>query len=245
MMNSINTGTMKRDNHCFIPLLLLLLEALLLESTVALSLADPTAGAKTKRRAALKETSRSAISRRSMLGRTIGLVSGTVWFADPLVVFADSDSPKKLSFQTLDSGVRVADIVFGSGGSDVMAVRYRSKVNVHITGRLLGKQGWIFEDSKAAGEDPFRLDLGTGTVIEGLEEGLQGMQVGGRRRIVIPSAVGYTSRSLEPIPRDFGNRQRLYTTVMNTVRIEREQQALGADLAGVVVLDVELLRFRN
>ena len=161
----------------------------------------------------------------------------------PSISLAESDSPKKLTFETLDSGVRVADILIGSPGSEVVSPL--SKVNVHITGRLLGKQGWIFEDSQSAGEDPFRLDLGTGTVIKGLEEGLQGMKVGGRRRIVIPSGVGYTSRSLEPIPRDFGNRQRLYTTVMNAVRIEREQQALGADLAGVVVMDVELLRFRN
>jgi FKBP-type peptidyl-prolyl cis-trans isomerase len=161
----------------------------------------------------------------------------------PSPALAEPDPPKKLTFQTLDSGVRVADIILPGNNGD--AVTPTSKVNVHITGRLLGKQGWIFEDSLAAGEDPFRLDLGTGTVIVGLEEGLQGMRVGGRRRIVIPSAVGYTNRSLEPIPRDFGNRQRLYTTVMNTVRIEREQQALGADLAGMVVMDVQLIRLRN
>ena len=71
------------------------------------------------------------------------------------------------------------------------------------------------------------------------------MTPGGRRRIVVPSTFGYTSRKLEPIPRDFGNRQRLYTTVMNTVRMEQERAALGADLAGVVVLDVQLLRLRN
>lgn len=156
---------------------------------------------------------------------------------------AADEAPKKLTFQTLDSGVQVADIIVGKDSQS--SVTPNSKVNIHILGRLLGKQGWIFEDSQAAGEDPFRLDFGTGTVVTGLEEGLQGMRVGGRRRIVIPSAVGYTSRQLEPIPRDFGNRQRLYTTVMNNVRIDREREALGADLAGVVVLDVELLRFRN
>ena len=100
-------------------------------------------------------------------------------------------------------------------------------------------------DTQAAGEGPFRLDLGTGTVVKGLEEGLIGMKPGGRRRVVVPSAVGYTSRQLEPIPRDFGSRQRLFTTVMNNVRIESEREALGEDLAGVVVFDVELLRIRN
>ncbi|CAB9516996.1 FKBP17-1, chloroplastic [Seminavis robusta] len=156
-----------------------------------------------------------------------------------------ADARNKLTFQTLDSGVRVADIFKTSRGDIDSVVTANSKVNIHVTGRLLGKQGWIFEDSQAAGEDPFRLDLGTGTVIRGLEEGLIGMRPGDRRRIVIPSAVGYTSKQLEPIPRDFGNRQRLYTTVMNSVRIERERAALGQDLAGVVVLDVDLLRLRN
>ena len=69
-----------------------------------------------------------------------------------------------------------------------------------------------------------------------------GMKVGGRRRIIIPSEAGYLNRSLEPIPRDFGQRQRLYTTVLNDNRKDRERNALGSDLAGVVVLDVELMR---
>lgn len=185
-----------------------------------------------------------ASRRRSLLFLPV-LAIGTVcpsWAAESP---QSSNTATKLTFQTLNdsSGVRVADILAGANGE--ITVMPTSKVNVHIKGRLLGKQGWIFEDSQGAGEDPFRLDLGNGSVIQGLEAGMQGMHIGGRRRIVIPSAVGYTSRSLEPIPRDFGNRQRLYTTVMNSVRIDRERQALGADLAGVVVLDVELLRIRN
>lgn len=166
---------------------------------------------------------------------------------NPLVANAVGEPPKKLTFETLESGVRWADILVGGGTSnnDNIVVKQNSKVNVHILGRLLGKQGWIFQNSQAAGEDPFRLDLGTGTVVIGLEEGLQGMRPGGRRRIVVPSTVGYTSRQLEPIPREFSNKQRLYTTVMNNNRIEREREALGADLAGVVVFDVDLLRFRN
>ena len=180
------------------------------------------------------------------------LGTSTVSFLSPTAANAvvSTEPPKKLTFQTFESGVRVADILVGNSNtansdSGSSVVTPTSKVNIHILGRLLGKQGWIFEASQAAGEDPYRLDLGTGTVVTGLEEGLVGMRPGGRRRIVVPSAVGYTSRQLEPIPREFSNKQRLYTTVMNGNRIERERQALGADLAGVVVFDVELLRFRN
>jgi FKBP-type peptidyl-prolyl cis-trans isomerase len=162
------------------------------------------------------------------------------------------DEPKKLIFRTLDSGVQVADIVQGQQqqpqedtDTTTTVVGPSSKINLHILGRLLGKQGWSFENSKASGEDPYRLQLGSGTVVIGLEEGLQGMKVGGRRRIVVPSLVGYTSKSLEPIPREFANRQRLYTTVMNSNRIDRERQNLGADLAGVVVFDIELVRIQK
>ena len=169
------------------------------------------------------------------------------WVSLPMAARAakPADDPKTLTFTTLDSGVRFADIIIGE---DNTAVGPTSKVNVHLIGRLLGKQGWIFEHSQAAVEDPFRFDLGTGTVIPGLEQGLVGMKPGGRRRIVIPSSVGYTSgQKLEPIPREFGNRQRLYTTVLNTVRIDRERQELGGEnsLAGMVVFDVELLRLRK
>ena len=157
---------------------------------------------------------------------------------------SSSPQPKKLTFRTLDSGVQVADILQGQQ-ADTETVGPSSKINVHILGRLLGKQGWSFENSQASGEDPYRLDLGSGTVVQGLEEGLQGMKVGDRRRIVVPSSVGYTSRALEPIPREFANRQRLYTTVMNSNRIDRERQLLGADLAGVVVFDVVLVRIRK
>lgn len=198
-----------------------------------------------------QDTSRRLLLYQSMMTAFVPSVTVTGGASlVPLVVspspaFAVADlSQKRLTFQTLESGVQVADIMEGNGTGDSV-VTSTSKVNVHLLGRLLGKQGWIFENSQAAGEDPFRLDLGTGTIIPGLEEGLLGMKPGGRRRIVIPSAVGYTSRSLEPIPREFSNKQRLYTTVMNSERIERERQALGTDLAGVVVFDVELLRFRN
>ena len=81
-------------------------------------------------------------------------------------------------------------------------------------------------------------------MIAGLEEGLQGMHEGGVRRLLIPSNLGYVDKTLEPIPRDFGQRQRLYTTVLNGVRRQQESQALGSDLAGVVMLDVQLMRVR-
>jgi hypothetical protein len=158
----------------------------------------------------------------------------------PLVAKAAEERPR-LSFETLQDGVRLADIRVGTSGT--ARVGSTSKVNIHLTGRLLGKNGWIFENSQQE-DEPYRLQLGIGTMVPGLEEGLMGMQEGGVRRIVVPSEQGYLDKTLEPIPRDYGNRQRLYTTVMNKVRMDRERSQLGSDLAGMVVFDVELLRIR-
>jgi hypothetical protein len=171
------------------------------------------------------------------------LIAGGALLSGASITDADAANPKKLTFQTLADGVKVADIIEGTKSTDT--VQTNSKITFHAIGRLLGKQGWVFMNTAEQDDDPYRFEMGSGVMIQGLEEGMVGMKVGGKRRIVIPSAVGYTNKSLEPIPRDFGNRQRLYTTVMNNVRIDREREALGADLAGVVVMDVELVRIRK
>lgn len=183
-----------------------------------------------------------------LAGSTVGVAAGGgllltgALFPDEAIA-AEVGSPKKLTFETLADGVKFADIIEGTKSTDL--VQSNSKVTFHVVGRLLGKQGWIFMNTAEQDDDPYRLEMGAGVMIQGLEEGMVGMKVGGKRRIVIPSAVGYKNKSLEPIPRDFGNRQRLYTTVMNSVRVDREREALGADLAGVVVMDVELVRIRK
>ena len=104
---------------------------------------------------------------------------------------AAAAEPQKLTFQETPSGVRIADIDIGTKGEAV--VESESRVTVNLVGRLAGKQGWVFEDSKKD-DDPYRLQLGKGKVVAGLEEGLQGMRVGGRRRIVVPSSLGYQNR---------------------------------------------------
>lgn len=195
------------------------------------------------------------IHRRQSLLSLIAIISTTIGPA--VVVQAKEDTTttttttlpqqQRLEFRSNDAtGVMVADIRLGNkieSEEGVGVVQPNSKVNIHLTGRLLGKNGWIFENSQLDGE-PYRLQLGTNSIVPGLEWGLLGMAEGGKRRIVVPSEQGYLNRKLEPIPREFGNRQRLYTTVMNAGRINRERSQLGTDLAGRIIFDVELLRIR-
>jgi FKBP-type peptidyl-prolyl cis-trans isomerase FkpA len=69
---------------------------------------------------------------------------------------------------------------------------------VHYTGWLYDpasadRKGREFDSSRRRGE-PFRFAVGAGSVIQGWDEGVQGMQPGGQRRLVIPSRLAYGER---------------------------------------------------
>jgi FKBP-type peptidyl-prolyl cis-trans isomerase FkpA len=62
---------------------------------------------------------------------------------------------------------------------------------VHYTGWL--EDGEKFDSSKDR-DDPFEFALGAGRVIKGWDEGVQGMKVGGSRKLIVPPALGYGAR---------------------------------------------------
>ena len=64
-------------------------------------------------------------------------------------------------------------------------------VTVHYTGWL--ENGKKFDSSIDRGQ-PFSFPLGAGRVIKGWDEGVQGMKVGGKRKLIIPSNLGYGAR---------------------------------------------------
>lgn len=92
------------------------------------------------------------------------------------------------------SGLQYEDKVTGSG-AEAQAGQH---VQVHYTGWLHdaaaeGGRGRKFDSSKDRGS-PFAFPLGAGHVIRGWDEGVQGMKVGGRRKLTIPPALGYGAR---------------------------------------------------
>ncbi len=88
---------------------------------------------------------------------------------------------------TSPSGLTIEDLVLGAGA---VAASGQS-VTVHYTGWLTS--GDKFDSSKDR-NDPFVFHLGGGQVIRGWDEGVQGMQVGGTRKLTIPPELGYGAR---------------------------------------------------
>jgi FKBP-type peptidyl-prolyl cis-trans isomerase FkpA len=70
-------------------------------------------------------------------------------------------------------------------------------VSVHYTGKLT--DGTKF-DSSYDRKEPIEFPLGAGRVIKGWDQGLEGMKVGGKRRLTIPPQLGYGERGMGPIP---------------------------------------------
>jgi len=88
---------------------------------------------------------------------------------------------------TTPSGLKYVDQVVGTGEAAVAG----KNVSVHYTGWL--ESGKKFDSSVDRGQ-PFSFPLGAGRVIKGWDEGVQGMKVGGKRKLTIPSDLGYGSR---------------------------------------------------
>lgn len=89
-----------------------------------------------------------------------------------------------MSTSTTPSGLIIEELEVGTGalaqsGQDVL---------VHYTGWLT--DGTKFDSSKDRGQ-PFAFSLGQGMVIPGWDEGVAGMNVGGRRKLTIPPQLGY------------------------------------------------------
>jgi len=83
--------------------------------------------------------------------------------------------------------LKIEDLVVGSGAEAVAG----KEITVHYTWTLT--DGKKFDSSLGRGE-PFKFTLGAGQVITGWDQGIAGMKVGGKRKLTIPSELGYGSR---------------------------------------------------
>ncbi|MCA9366636.1 FKBP-type peptidyl-prolyl cis-trans isomerase [Candidatus Kaiserbacteria bacterium] len=88
--------------------------------------------------------------------------------------------------------MKIDDVTIGTGP----AVENGDTVAVHYVGTL--QDGTEFDSSVKRGT-PFEFTVGAGQVIQGWEEGVVGMQVGGKRVLVIPPAMAYGEVGFPPV----------------------------------------------
>ena len=87
----------------------------------------------------------------------------------------------------------VSDITVGKGEAVVKG----DQVTVDYTGTLA--DGKVFDTSKKPGREPFTFIVGVSPVIQGWHQGLVGMKVGGVRKLIIPSNLGYGEKGSPPV----------------------------------------------
>jgi peptidylprolyl isomerase len=85
---------------------------------------------------------------------------------------------------TTQDGLKIQEILVGSG----QEVKNGDTVTVHYLGTL--ENGTKF-DSSYDRSTPFTTQIGVGQVIKGWDEGIVGMKVGGKRKLIIPPDLGY------------------------------------------------------
>ncbi|MDC0234768.1 FKBP-type peptidyl-prolyl cis-trans isomerase [Candidatus Marinimicrobia bacterium] len=96
--------------------------------------------------------------------------------------------------KVMDGELTIEDIVVGEGTE---AVKH-SIVTVNYTGWL--EDGSKFDSSLNPGREPFRFTVGAGQVIQGWDQGIPGMKIGGKRKLTIPPSMGYGNRANGAIP---------------------------------------------
>lgn len=107
-------------------------------------------------------------------------------------------------------------------------------VTIHYTCSSTAARYGYKIDSTYDRDEPFRFVVGSNAVIAGLDEAVRSMREGGRRRVIIPSKLGFKSAKDNPLPPGFENRQRFKNIYLNTSR----------PYIPDIVFDIELLRVK-
>jgi len=96
---------------------------------------------------------------------------------------------KESAIKKLPNGLVIEDVLLGAGA----AIQDGKKVGVKYIGRF--PDGKVFDSSS---KRPFSFRFGVGSVIKGWDMGLKGMKVGGKRKLIVPSNLGYGAKGAPP-----------------------------------------------
>lgn len=114
----------------------------------------------------------------------LSLIASTAW--------TDGEAASPAAIVTTASGLQYTDDAVGDGEpakkGDTVTVQYTGWIQ-----KVDGSKGLEFDSSRPPGR-PITFRLGRQEVIKGWEEGVTGMRVGGKRTLIIPSALAYGKR---------------------------------------------------
>ncbi|MBI1745281.1 MAG: FKBP-type peptidyl-prolyl cis-trans isomerase [Acidobacteria bacterium] len=133
------------------------------------------------------------------LSMMITAVSFGAVFVFQMIGAPEGDSAKAAKAKTSEkvittsSGLKYVEVSEGKGA----VAKAGDTIEVHYTGRF--QDGKKF-DSSADRNQPFTFKLGTGQVIKGWDEGVAGMKIGGKRKLIIPYQLAYGERGRGTIP---------------------------------------------
>jgi len=127
---------------------------------------------------------------------------GGLWAVLGVIAMAPacgSSSPASPSVPTVNVPFSQTDLVVGTGAEATLG----RSITVHYT-------LWLYDSARAenkgtqvettVGRTPATLTLASGSLIQGWVQGVPGMKVGGRRRLVVPPALGYGAVQNQSIP---------------------------------------------
>jgi len=95
----------------------------------------------------------------------------------------------QIKVKSLEDGLQIIDEIIGTGAE----AKARDVVSVNYVGTLLDGKKF---DSSYDRNQPFSFVLGTGQVIKGWDEGVAGMKIGGKRKLIIPPALAYGDQNI-------------------------------------------------
>lgn len=135
------------------------------------------------------------MSRVLVIGGCLVVVAAIIWAAialghTPKPVSATTPSPSPNG----DSSLQSTDEVVGTGAT----AQVGSTITVKYTGTLT--DGTVFDSTDKQGGQPATFQLNKGSLIDGWVQGIPGMKVGGKRKLVIPPSLGYGAQSVGSIP---------------------------------------------
>ncbi len=126
---------------------------------------------------------------KSMMVVALAAGAANVLAAGPASAPRSTGSTPKLT--TTTSGLKFLDLEVGSGTELKKGMRV-----------LVDYEAWLADgtkfDSSYDRREPFSFKIGEGQVIQGWDEGVVGMKVGGKRKLVIPPTLGYGEAGAPP-----------------------------------------------